>query len=790
MARIKDREIVAICESQIASAAGYTSGELSQERADAMDYYLGEPYGNEQEDRSQVVTREVLATVEAIMPSLMRIFSDRNNIVEFDPVGEEDEESAQQESDMVSYWFWKKNRGFYNLYSFCKDALQSKTGILKVWWDDSEKETREEYRGLDDIQLGELLFAEDIEREVIEYEKTEDGHHIVFHTTEERGLRIEPCPPEEFGVSRRARSPYAKDSEFTYHRTPHSRSDLIEAGYPRKLVERIPASNEVDTEERLARRNLTDEQETLAYVEHRSAERIWVTECYTRLDRNNDGIAELLKVTLASGTSEFASGSVLLDVEEVDRVPFCTAPPNILTHKFYGLSIADLVMDLQLIDSTLVRGMLDNMYLANNSRLAVNDLANIDDVMTSRPGGAVRVEGEGHPLNSVGPIPHQPVPQETFQLLEYLNGERKDRTGVGGGMEALDPKSLSNVNTGVAALAVDEARAKIEMVARILAEVGLRSLFQDMHELLSKNISKAMTVRLRGKWVKVNPGSWRGREDLTINVGLGIASKERRMLAHEKLLEMQMGMLQAGAAGSLLTAKEVYRSVSDYTEELGLPPDPYWLDPEKAPPQEPKPDPTMMALELTAKVEAGKLKVASERNQVDMFKAQSDAALAKLQTEQKQQEAMTRTRLEQLKGDMDMAKTVQEGATQEQKLRAEFRGKLAEKEMQKAEMLLEQQQANHKLQMEKYKADLDASVKLQLEAMKQSNSDLGVASGEAAQSLVAELRGELESMREEHAEQMAKAAEPKTVQYDDDGRIYAIGDRVVGRDLEGRPVSV
>jgi hypothetical protein len=80
------------------------------------------------------------------MPSLMDIFAGSDEVVRFEPVGLEDEAAAQQETDYVNHVFMQQNPGFMILYSFIKDALLSKTGIVKVWWEEREEELRADFQ--------------------------------------------------------------------------------------------------------------------------------------------------------------------------------------------------------------------------------------------------------------------------------------------------------------------------------------------------------------------------------------------------------------------------------------------------------------------------------------------------------------------------------------------------------------------------------------------------------------------------------------------------------------------
>jgi hypothetical protein len=777
MAKLKDRQIVAICEAELDAAGNFSSAELSEHRADALEYYHGEPYGDEKEGRSQIRTREVLDTIEWVMPSLMRIFADRENIVTFDPFGPEDEAAAQQESDMVSHVYWKKNRGFFNTYTFIKDALLSKTGILKVWWDETPWETREEYRNLNEIEMSMLLNDSTVDREVIDFEIGQQGINLTCTAKSATGrVRVEPIAPEEFGLSRTATTPYAKDAPFSYQRSKKTKSQLVEEGYPRSLIKKLPSQDAVETEERLARRNLDDEQESLSAANHESLQEVWVTECYIKLDRDDDGIAELLKVTLATGGDKSSSSSTMLDIEEVDRVPFATVTPILLTHKFYGLSLADLVMDLQRIKSQLMRGVLDNMYLANNGRPIINDLVNLDDVLLSRPGSPIRVDGDMPPQNSVSYLQHPSVPPEVFGLMEYMDEHRKDRTGVGDEVAALDPKALKDVNTGVAALAYDAARAKIELMAEIFAEVGFRTVFEDIHEVMAKSPQRAQVAKLRGEWVEVDPGRWRSREDVTIQVGVGVASKERRIIGHQQIYETHRDSVSAGF--QLANPDQMVQNIMDWCREMGHDPRKYYTLPSQLPPPPPEPpDPQIAALELNAQVEMEKTQVAREKNRIEMAKLESGSQLDVLQLENRSREAMMRAQLDSAKNQLKMLQVEYQAANNQQKQALALEVNARELAIKGMEMRFASEHNREQLSMDKYKAELTATTSL---ASTAESGDSPPTSETRA--LLDEMRKELESTRAALDQERA----PKVIIRDDDGLISAIGDKMVIRDESGQ----
>lgn len=712
MPKLSDSEVLAICNAEIDSASGYSSGELAQDRSEAMDFYLGEPYGDETEGRSQYRSREVLETVQNLMPSLMRIFGDAENIVSFDPVGPEDTEQAQQESDRVNHCFWKENRGFFNAYTFVQDAMLSKTGILKAWIEEG-KEEREEYSGITALELSQLAEDTTAEREIIEASENDDGtFDVTFITKDKAKVCIEPVPAEELGVNRDARTPYAQDAKFLYHRTRKTYSDLIEEGYDKKIIDTLPTNDDVETEERLARRHIDDEQDLLRFGVHKSTRTYWITECYTKLDRNGDDIAEQLKVTIAAGAGEASSGSRLLRIEEVDAIDIFTAPPHILTHKFYGLSIADLVIDVQRIISTLSRQMLDNTYLTNNSRTHVNGNVNRSDMLTKRPGGIVRHKGETSPAANMAPEPVTPLSSDTYGLLEHFDNVIKSRTGATDDIAGLDANALSKLNTGVAAMALDRARMKVELIAKILAEVGFRPLFQHIHSLLQKYQDKREVLELRGKWVEVNPSEWRERKNVTVNVGLGVASRERKMMTYQDLWEKQQQVVAGGGLGTIVSADNVYALMSDYVEATGFDSERYFMDPQKAPPPPPPPpDPQMAIAQMMAQVEMRKAQNDEQKNQIELMKVQRDGQISMVKLGIEKRENELSKQIEQIRLDKERLSAEHQAAQGNAKIALETELKVRDMELKEVQM-----------QLDLYKTMLQTGAKLDVEAMKQANA--------------------------------------------------------------------
>ena len=379
---IDENKLKAYLESEIDDSIGYLETETTDQRQEALEYYLREKYGNEVPGRSQIVTGEVAEVVDGAMPQIMRTFTSSGDAVVFEAVNEGDEETAEQATAYVNHIFYKDNNGFEIMHDWFKDALLQKVGVVKAYWDDSKDVTTEKYYGLDDDELA--MIAEDEDVEIVE-QNTEETvydnqpilnpatgmmeevpptvnrtHDIKVSRAVDKGkVRIENVPPEEFLISKRART--IEDSDFTAHRKMMTRSELVAMGYDEDLVYSLATGDALDfSPERIARYSRGELPTDMEALEP-ALQQVEYYECYIKTDLDGDGIAEMRRVCYASNE--------ILHEEECDYVPFHSVCPIPIPHKFFGQSLADRAMDLQLIKSTVTRQMLDNLDLTNNQRI-------------------------------------------------------------------------------------------------------------------------------------------------------------------------------------------------------------------------------------------------------------------------------------------------------------------------------------------------------------------------------------------------------------------------------------
>ena len=628
--QITEESIVARIDSEIAEALGFDD-EISNQRAKAMRYYYGEPFGNEVDGRSQYVDSTVQDSIEWIKPSLMRVFASGDELVKFEPNGPNEVDQAKQATDYVNYVLQRQNNGWEILYSWFTDALLQKNGIIKVWWEEFDEDVREEYHNLNDMELESLLSDPAVEvvevMEVVAKSTQEIFHDIVIKRSMAGGhIKVANVPPEEFLINREAKD--IQDARFVCHRVRKTLSEL-RVLYPDMDEEELKGADsgnpgwDYGKDVRFSFDHSAMGESNAAPEE--SMKEYYLYESFLTTDYDNDGIAELRKVCTV--------GSTVLSNEEVDNIPFISITPIKIPHKFFGLSIADLVMPLQNIKSTLMRNLLDNMYNQNFGRYAVLDgQANLDDLLTARPGGIVRVKSP----QAVTPLATPTLEPYTFQMLEYIDEVRESRAGVSRTSQGMNDQALTSHTTATAVNAVmTAAQSRVELVARQFAETGVKELMLRIYELLVKNMDRERVVKLRGKWIPINPTSWADRMDATVSVALGHGNKDQQINQLSNLVQMASQAKQGGSP--MVSEENMYNLSASLIRSMGYQQvEDFLTPPEK---QQPQPDPmqeaTVEAIKVDTQVKQGELKVKQDKVELDREEAKMDAKfkMAELATE-------------------------------------------------------------------------------------------------------------------------------------------------------------
>ena len=617
--KVTEEELVSRIKNEITDALGY-GDELSKQREIAMEYYYSLPFGNEVEGRSQYVDSTVQDTIEWIKPSLMRVFASGDDMVKFTPHGPEDVAASAQATDYVNYVFQKDNPGWEILYSWFTDALLQKNGIVKVWWEEYGAADREEYHNLEEMELQSLIENPNVE--VVEHTQHGEGlHDLVILRTDYGGkVKIENVPPDEFLISREAKD--IQDARFVCHRVIKTLSELREMYPDEDLDENNLGSGEEDADILSGERQARFDFDNTAYFGVGNSEpedalkTYWLHESFVRTDYDGDGIAELRKVCTV--------GDYVLANEEIDNVPFVSITPIKIPHKFFGLSVADLVTDLQLYKSVLMRNLMDNMYNQNFGRYAVLEgQANLDDLLTQRPGGVVRVKSP----NAVMPLTTPPLEPYSFQMLEYLDGIRESRAGVSKMAQGLDENALTSHTTATAVnVVMNNAQSRVELIARQFAETGVKDLMKRIYELLLKYQDKGRVVMLRNEWVSVRPDMWNDQMDCTVSVALGNGSKDQQMAHLSQIMSFASQAMQGGL--SIVTEQNIYNLGAALIKAMGYQNVEDFLTPPQERQEGPSPEEQAAQMEMQNKTK--ELEIKQGELQVKMMKVQQEAAEAKV----------------------------------------------------------------------------------------------------------------------------------------------------------------
>lgn len=667
MAKIAAETFDKLLDHEIEQATTWQNHAINPERERNYAYYLGLPDGKEVDGRSQVVSWDVFEVVEAALPSLLDIFLSGDNIGEFEPVGLEDEQFSLQATDYINHIIKKQNPGFLIFNTWFKDALLAKAGVVRAFWNDADKVTREAYTGLDEMQLTLLMQQDGVEvLEQQSYPDPDDEQQraqmvnsinvmqpdqaaqvqqylaqppkmlfdVTLKITRTKGqVCIRNVRPETFLVSRRACSIY--DSPLVGNYTVLRRSELVEMGIPKAkafAVQSYDMNAHVDGAESL--KSLSDDESDALDDEQsldKSMEEVTLFEGFIQCDHDGDGIAEWRYV--------LRGGNLTLKNDEADGHDYCLVTPIPIPHRVHGLALADVTAPIQATNTALTRQYLDSLYLANNPRTYVNMDAgvNLGDLLDNRIGGIVR--GKKPMMEAVSPLITSVVAAPALQGIEFMDTRREIRTGVTRYTQGLEADSLNKTATGVTKI-MTASQQRLQMMARIMAETGVKDLFKLLLKLVCKHQDKEATIRLRGQWATFDPRTWSDEMDASVNVGLGTGDKQETVMNLNMVINEQKQLMQAGSPMfDQVKLYNAYRALLKAMNIKGI--DLFFNDPSKIEPKPPAPPPPMpeqVLAEAQKEVEMIKLQGQREKIAADKELKQLDLQIKAIDLQIKERE--------------------------------------------------------------------------------------------------------------------------------------------------------
>lgn len=621
--KLTDEEIATIVESHVGKSVGYHDSELSDERAKVMDYYNGIKPKPLHDGNSKYVSLDVYDAVHSMTAALLEVFSTGNKIVHFSPQNEDDVKMATICTEYTNYVAHRQNDLFSVMSNVIHDGLTSRVGVAKVFWHEQSETISEYFENITEDELDVMLAEDNVE--LGEHEEDELG----LMTGELRVSRdtsqviIENIAPEEFLIETQAKS--LDSVSFCAHRTKKTISDLRLEGYSEELLDKIGEHSDVSIEssaEVLSRFDTINGERSFGQNDdyQDQVKSVVVHEVYIELDVEGSGVAELYKIIKAA--------NVILDKEKVNRKPFITFVPLPIPHSFFGSNFAEKLIATQNARTVLTRSILDHAMITNNPRYTVmkGGLSNPRELIDNRVGGLVNITRP----DAIAPMMQAPLNPFTFQLLNVLQEDKEETSGISSLSQGLNRDAISKQNSAamVEQLAtMSQQRQKI--IARNFCNQFLKPLYQTVYQLCIENEDQQKVVDLGGEYVEINPADWADKRDVTVEMSLGYGEQEREsqkyMAMHQQFTSDPnlQKMYQPQNQYQLMTKVMELSGIKNVTEFL--------TSPDQLP--EEKPDP---AQELQMQLMQKQLEVQERQTALGEMKAQMEIqnAQMKLQLEQ------------------------------------------------------------------------------------------------------------------------------------------------------------
>lgn len=512
---------------------------------------------------SSLVSTDVADTIEWALPSLMKVFTGSDEVITVAGVTEEDDQNAEVMQSLLVYQLQRQNKFFPILYNWMKDSLITGMGIIKCYWERTEGWTPETQKL--NAEALQLLAQTGVEITNVQ------GPDMMgdFMVTWNSPYYIKNSPKiENILVSEFLYSPDAKnleDANFVAHRKKVTMSHLrqkekegIYANVSMVKPDNGPTSWLSDQVEDAIGDNYTPLNKN---NQEKARDEVTIYECYTKIDFNNDGILEDMIITVA--------GDVILRAEPnyMGRHPFFSISPTKDPHRIWvKRSYAELIGELQDMKVALTRQIVQNIALTNDPKMILSeDSINISDyiegrkVIRKKPGASMGDVAMSMPVNQLSP--------QTFQFLEWLEGQKENRTGITRYNQGLDANSLNKTATGISAI-LGQSAQRLELIARMFAETGISELFRFMVSLNQKFVDQETVVRLTNKQLRISPDDLNGNFDLVVNAGISISTKESTIMTLQTMLT---ALMQTQAAGiPIVTPQNIYNLFKKWIESAGF----------------------------------------------------------------------------------------------------------------------------------------------------------------------------------------------------------------------------
>lgn len=563
-------QIAALVQSEESQSLGFMGdgSKIRENQKTLLEYYDQKEF-DVVEGMSSVVSSDVADVVNGTIPNMIRMFTQSSVLGKFESARPEYDEEAAQKTRFANWVFFEQHDGTKILHDMTKDAMLQYYGVVKTYYDDSTDSEEESYWV--DSEEDYFNLVQDERFEIKTQEQQEDGRiKVTGERINSKGrIKLENIPPDELLVSKRARD--FIDPPFIGQRTPKTRSELLQMGFDPKIVATLSRDETVTSEVSHARDDGFDEGFDHNPTNDPSKDVIYLGEYYCYMDVDGDGIAELWQVFLSNGK--------VLEMTRADSHPYSVFVPIPMPHKAIGSCPADQAADIQYRKSHLLRQAHDNIYATNANRVAVDNRVDLDDLLTPRHGGVVRVDSEMGVGDSIMPLTVGMQVPAILEMIAYTDSELEKRTGITSYNQGLDTESLNKTATGFQGVR-DMSQMRIETMATLCANGPIARIFERIIKLAGQYQDEQTEIRVNGEPMQIDPRQWRYKTSCKVQVGTGSGDKQAKIANLERLMNWNLQVMQMqGPVNDWQTFHEAYKRL---VVEIGLKePRPFVNDPSK-----------------------------------------------------------------------------------------------------------------------------------------------------------------------------------------------------------------
>ena len=569
MSEMKELDRITWLQSAMKDAVKY-NGDFMEKNEELLSEYLGQPYGDEVEGQSQVVSTDIADVIEADMPSLARVFLGSNDILEFvaNTDDEREIEEADQKTHYINYLVRHRPESFKVIHDWMKDAEIQKFGAVKFYMEDKKTAEFKEYKGLSADELTQLKISlkEDkpgIEEVKIASQNEKDGQYDIKFKVVQRQQKviIKGVPTEDFLITRNACNIATARLVGDFHTT--TRKALVAEGYDKEKVAALPARAEDVEGNRMKQIRFEGQGGYESLTDRQLSEDILIANVYPLVDFDGDGIVERRNIIMS------ADGSVILQDEPYGIAPYAMLSAVLMPHSAIGRSRAEITAPVQYVKTHLNRGVLNNIYKVNAPGFAVDDSTqsgvDLDDLLTQRLDRIVRCKG--NPAEKIMPLVTPYIGDKALQVLQYWDSSRAQTTGSLMASQGLSVDDLHKETATRFTGIEDASEAKVELVARVYAETGFRELFEGLAWLVGHYQDEATEIRILGKPLTINPSDWQYEHNCVSNVGLGAGDNQEVLTNMGGLLSIQSGLQSINSP--LTDAQKTYNVLKKMVKAMG-----------------------------------------------------------------------------------------------------------------------------------------------------------------------------------------------------------------------------